>query len=129
VVDELERAIGTMTRQKALQRARSQMRGNSSAILATLAVMLGTTPTGPALLAATSHSTAATRVARTERFQFHSDPWINLHHFLYQWAREGEGLGTGRKHGAVPERSTLASLSETERRSWAAGTSSSEGRG
>ena len=28
-----------------------------------------------------------TRVAASVHFDFHSDPWINLHHFLYQWAR------------------------------------------
>ena len=26
----------------------------------------------------------STRIAATDRFAFHSDPWINLHHFLYQ---------------------------------------------
>jgi hypothetical protein len=57
-------------------------------------------------------------VAATERFAFHSDPWINLHHFLYHWAREEKGLGTGRQHVSVPERGSLAGLSAAERERW-----------
>ena len=60
----------------------------------------------------------ATSVAATGRFEFYSDPWINLHHFLYQWARGDEGLGTGRQHVPVQERSTLAELSSEQRRDW-----------
>jgi hypothetical protein len=44
------------------------------------------------------------RVAETGRFGFHSDPWLNLHHFLYQWSRSELGLGTGRAEVSVPER-------------------------
>src|SRR5688572_21681193 len=59
-----------------------------------------------------------TTVTATKHFEFHSDPWINLHHFLYQWAREDAGLGTGRRHVSVPERSSLAGLSAEERGVW-----------
>src|SRR5688572_13551178 len=59
-----------------------------------------------------------TRVSTSERFELHSDPWINLHHFLYHWAREKRGLGTGRQQVVVPERSSAAQLSEHERRVW-----------
>src|SRR5688572_14220152 len=59
-----------------------------------------------------------TRVSTSERFELHSDPWINLHHFLYHWAREERGLGTGRQQVVVPERSSAAQLSEHERRAW-----------
>jgi cyanophycinase len=59
-----------------------------------------------------------TRVAATRRFELHSDSWINLHHFLYQWAREDRGLGTGRRHVSVPERAALASLPARERDVW-----------
>lgn len=60
----------------------------------------------------------ATVVAATERFEFQSDPWINLHHFLYQWAREERGLGRGRQHVTVPERASLADLSDEKRSRW-----------
>ncbi len=57
-------------------------------------------------------------VLRTERFSFHSDPWVNLHHFLYQWARAEAGLGTGREAVQVPERGDLERLGDTERADW-----------
>ena len=44
-------------------------------------------------------------VVQTQHFAFHSDPWINLHHFLYQWARADGGIGTGRQAVDVAERS------------------------
>jgi hypothetical protein len=59
-----------------------------------------------------------TAVAATKHFGFYSDPWINLHHLLYQWAREDAGLGTGRRYVSVPERSSIAELSTEERRTW-----------
>jgi hypothetical protein len=59
-----------------------------------------------------------TRVAATDRFEFHSDPWINLHHFLYHWSREDLGLGTGRQKVTVPERSTLATIPAPDRQQW-----------
>ena len=61
---------------------------------------------------------SSTRVAATDLFEFHSDPWINLHHFLYQWSREEEGLGTGRRHVPVPERSSIGELSPDQREAW-----------
>lgn len=59
-----------------------------------------------------------TEIDATGRFAFHSDPWINLHHFLYQWSREDEGIGTGRHHVSVPERSTLGELFDSQREAW-----------
>jgi hypothetical protein len=58
----------------------------------------------------------ATTVATTNRFEFHSDPWINLHHFLYQWAREDLGLVPGRP--PIPERSDAVKMSSSERAVW-----------
>src|SRR5262249_41802021 len=55
-------------------------------------------------------------IATTDRFEFHSDPWINLHHVLYQWAREDLGLVRGRP--PIPERSDLAKMSGSEREVW-----------
>jgi hypothetical protein len=60
----------------------------------------------------------STRLTTTERFEFHSDPWINLHHFLYHWARESRGLGDGRQHVSVAERSSPAMLAPAERAAW-----------
>lgn len=54
----------------------------------------------------------------TERLAFYSDPWINLHHFLYQWARAEEGLGQGRQRVSVPEREGHPELSAEERAAW-----------
>jgi len=57
-----------------------------------------------------------TIVTSTKRFEFHSDPWINLHHLLYQWAREDLGLVRGRP--PISERSDLARMSGAERDIW-----------
>jgi hypothetical protein len=57
-----------------------------------------------------------TFVTATDHFEFHSDPWINLHHFLYQWGREDRGLVTGRP--PIPERASLGKLSQEERDIW-----------
>jgi hypothetical protein len=38
-------------------------------------------------------SRATTQVAATARLELHSDVWISLHHFLYQWARAGASKG------------------------------------
>lgn len=63
---------------------------------------------------------AATLVAASDHLALHSDPWVNLHHFLYNWARADEGLGTGREHVPVPERASLRELGEEERAAWSA---------
>jgi hypothetical protein len=60
----------------------------------------------------------AMRIAATDRFAFHSDPWINLHHFLYQWSREDRGLEIGRHPTPMPERSTLDELSAADQKAW-----------
>jgi hypothetical protein len=64
---------------------------------------------------------AQTTVTASERFGFHSDPWINLHHFLYQWARLDLGLSMGRVPASMPERASLTQLSSDERRDWSRG--------
>jgi hypothetical protein len=81
--------------------------GASLAPLAAVALVLGAPRPCP-----------AQAVAASERFELHSDPWINLHHFLYQWARDDLGLGTGRQEVRVPERSSLGRLAGAERRAW-----------
>lgn len=59
------------------------------------------------------------RVA-SERFVFHSDPWINLHHFLFQWARNVPERPAGDRRRAIEiaEWVQVGDLNEAERRSW-----------
>ncbi|MEQ9398689.1 MAG: hypothetical protein RJQ04_05925 [Longimicrobiales bacterium] len=59
-------------------------------------------------------------VGRTERIRFHSDAWVNLHHFLYQWARAEEGIGTGRQAVEVPERDDVDRLAPGQHAAWRA---------
>src|SRR6266545_3420666 len=53
--------------------------------------------------------------AGSQVFTFANDPWVNLHHFLYQWARaEAPAPGPGRRGPRpveVAERSRMAELS------------------
>lgn len=79
-----------------------------------LALCLATT------LLAQERAEPACQVARSERFAFHSDPWINLHHFLFQWARNlPEGLeGDRRGPTRILEAGDLAELSAEDRAAW-----------
>jgi hypothetical protein len=56
----------------------------------------------------------------SERFVFHSDPWINLHNFLFEWARNvPERQREDRRRAVeVAERAELGDLEEGERRAW-----------
>lgn len=58
--------------------------------------------------------------AGSERFVFVSDPWINLHHFLFQWARNvPQRLPDDRDPVVeVPESRRIGDLDERERSSW-----------
>lgn len=93
------------------------MRGNGGrvrrgavAVSTALAVTGAMTP-GPA-------SAQEEVLAQTPHFRLHSDPWMNLHHFLYQWSRGEEGIGTGRQAVAVPEREEEDALSPEQARGW-----------
>jgi hypothetical protein len=63
-----------------------------------------------------AQNSTPTTVTKTDHFEFHSDPWINLHHLLYQWSREELGLVMDRR--PIPERSDLAKLSRPDREIW-----------
>lgn len=65
-----------------------------------------------------ANGAVTTHIAESERFEFYSDPWLNAHHFLYQWARNEEGLGEGRSFVDVVERSTLEALDDADRIIW-----------
>jgi hypothetical protein len=71
-----------------------------------------------AAVVAGQQASSPTSVATTEHFVLHSDPWINLHHFLYQWTRQDAGLSGGRKPVPVPERSSLAEMTDATRTDW-----------
>jgi hypothetical protein len=58
-------------------------------------------------------------VDASARFDFWSDPRVNLHHFLYQWANADLTDG-GLRPVQVAERDDLATLSEEERGEWLA---------
>ena len=62
------------------------------------------------------------RVAESERFVFYSDPLINLHHFLFQWARnQPEPLPEDRRRPtAILEVADLAELAAKDREAWLA---------
>jgi hypothetical protein len=57
---------------------------------------------------------------RSGHFEFHNDPWINLHHFLFQWARNGSNRAGNdhRRPVLVHETGDLADLSTGERSAW-----------
>ena len=65
-----------------------------------------------------TNSAADTRMEMTRYFDLHSDPWLNLHHFLYQWARAEEGIGEGRQKVVVPERDSIGILAGDDRDTW-----------
>ena len=89
----------------------------------TLALVLGTavsmgTPAPMMPDADLARPAPLAEVGRTELIRFHSDAWINLHHFLYQWARDEAGVASGRQHVPVPERDELGSLTPEQRGVW-----------
>ena len=62
------------------------------------------------------------RVVESERFVFYSDPVLNLHHFLFQWARnQPEPLPEDRRRPtAILEVADLAELTAEDREIWLA---------
>lgn len=89
----------------------------------TLAILFAV-PSGPASLDAAEppappSAPAAARepVASSALFAFWSDADLNLHHFLYQWARSTAAKGDG---GVVqvPEKGRLGELSAEEKAAW-----------
>jgi hypothetical protein len=61
-------------------------------------------------------------VASTAHFTLHSHPWVNLHHFLYQWARLEAARPAQRWPPSVdvPERGQLIALSQQHQPPWQA---------
>lgn len=75
-----------------------------------LALLAGCASRPPAAPAATSEVAPGSQV-----FAFANDPWINLHHFLYQWAQAEAG---GPRALSVPERTQPSPLSPDESPIW-----------
>src|SRR5262250_3102791 len=61
-------------------------------------------------------------IVSTAHFTFHSNRWVNLHHFLYQWAqREVARAGaSGPPVVDVPEMSHLDALAPPHQHTWRA---------
>ena len=74
----------------------------------------------PAARAQSERVRDACRPVESGRFSFHSHPWINLHHFLFQWARNLPQRQSGDRRRAVEvsEQAQLGNLENAERRIW-----------
>jgi hypothetical protein len=84
-------------------------------ILASVAQPIAVAASSPP---APAPSPRATAIVATDHFAFYSDPWINLHLFLYQWSREDRGLEIGRRPAPMPERSATGGLPAADRKAW-----------
>jgi hypothetical protein len=83
------------------------------------AASLGAACVGASRLGAQPGAEPAPRVDETARFVFWSEPRVNLHHFLYQWASAelAEQAGALRQI-EVPEREAIGALDEGDRSAW-----------
>jgi hypothetical protein len=93
--------------------------GGSRARAAATALWLGAFVVGPAD-GGPSQGVAACQGVESERFILYSDPWLNLHHFLFPWARAATPPAPGDRRRAVevPERDRAGELSQAERVAW-----------
>ena len=97
------------------------MRYPARYLLTALLLTAGTTAHGQQ--EAATRPRAATHVATAPRlFEFHSNLWINLHHFLYVRARGLQGRDTTRAtvRAALGDTAGFLARPETERRGWEA---------
>jgi hypothetical protein len=61
----------------------------------------------------------AGEITRTERFAFHSDLWMNLHHFLYAWATQEKSPTVPRPHRRpMPDKAHPPALAPDEQALW-----------
>lgn len=81
------------------------------------AVLLAVAAALPALPALAVQDTAAPPAPAD--FTFHGEPWLCLHHVLYQWARE-DARPVERPSALTAEREDVARLDEVERAAWQA---------
>ena len=57
-------------------------------------------------------------VSTTRAFEFHSNPWINLHHFLYQWARSEADRDPSDRRRPVEVAETSVTFASVEWSHW-----------
>jgi hypothetical protein len=95
------------------------MQSRVGAITVAVAVLC-LAPRVPARAETSAGNAADCRRAESVHFDFHDDPWINLHHFLFQWARNVPKLQPKdhRRPVEVPEAADFSDLSAEERHAW-----------
>jgi hypothetical protein len=64
-----------------------------------------------------SRCAATAKVTETPLFALYSDPWVNLHFFLYAWARWDRGLADS-TDARVTERSDTTRMTNAELHAW-----------
>ncbi len=81
------------------------------------AVAVAATPCQPAPPRPAPH-----QLPRSELFTFHSDVFLNLHHFLYRWGQAGPGADTSSLDRRIrlrdEDRDVYAALSSADREQW-----------
>jgi hypothetical protein len=102
--------------------ARVPVNGPLRVLVAATLAWAAAAPAAPASQVATGGAPPAPcRAVVSARFELRSHPLLNLHHFLYQWARAASPPdGDHRRPVAVPERDHLGDLSPAEREAWEA---------
>jgi hypothetical protein len=97
----------------------TEMLGGSKALATATVLCLGAVVVGGVDGGPSQGVTACQRV-ESERFVLYSDPWLNLHHFLFQWARAATPPAPGDRRRAVevPERDRAGELSQAEGEAW-----------
>ncbi len=72
--------------------------------------------------AASSGAAPPPQLLRSELFTFHSDVFLNLHHFLYRWGQAGPGADTSSLDRRIrlrdADRDVYAALSGADREQW-----------
>ena len=87
-------------------------------VLASVAVLSGIAAPGDAHAQATPEAEAGRVVETTEHYAFRSDPWMSLHHFLYQWACVEGRQRRCASRVDVTEKADTTNLTPAERSAW-----------
>jgi len=87
-------------------------------LLAAVAFLFGSATSGDALAQSTPGAGAGRTVETTEHYAFRSDPWMSLHHFLYQWACVEDPQRRCASRVDVTEKADTTELTRAERSAW-----------
>jgi len=87
-------------------------------LLAAVAFLFGSATSGDALAQSTPGAGAGRTVETTEHYAFRSDPWMSLHHFLYQWACVEDRQRRCASRVIVTEKADTTDLTRSERSAW-----------